>query len=128
MSLDYNLTECALLTEEIRKEKSELIGNTIMSTMIVGIGHLKTDADVLDFQIRLEAYAMTTGNDWQSEIRLVPMLKGLRTNVFPRWTDAKFAKHLGEIAMREARARVNHARKMAESRAKQAVPESPASA
>lgn len=116
MSLDFSFAKIANFkavcyeTDPNRPETNRITPVTetlIYGTMLTGIGELKTDADCIAYADRIAAYEKLYGTFLHSvpaaddsitprPITLADVRAhlGLRTNVFPRESDAKFTAKL----------------------------------
>lgn len=74
--------------------------------MAIGIGEI-TESNVEEFYARINLWEKVNGNYRYIDGKSVPFSRadvrrfiGLRTNVFPKMTDAKFARHIFDTHVR----------------------------
>jgi hypothetical protein len=91
MSLNYDLSRCAI-SDPWDDEHKVLTDALIWGTMLTGIGTLTLE-DLPEFMARLDV-AGFWGNGYGATIEDVLPYVGLRTNVFPKETRAKWLKRV----------------------------------
>ena len=121
MSLDYDLTrvdhESTWWKDQPTEERDAKITAIIHLTMIVGMGEI-TEGNAEEFFTRVSAYetlgSMLRDHDTERDVLVdapltladIRALIGLHTNVFPKTTDAKFQKFIGQVSMDRAKGRM----------------------
>ena len=96
MSLNFNLTNCALTSDEIRTYGESVI----FHTMFLGV-QLQTDNDAEKFFSRYVTWCRAAGVDRFLTLSVVRKFVGLHTNAV-ELSDAKFWKKVREMLERDA--------------------------
>lgn len=105
LTWDATATEWVKLPDDEKEALRQVLDALIMGTIVVGWGEL-TEEGADEWLARYVAIMSVygEGDEW---LRLVaeklPLFYGLRTNVFPKESAAKFAKRLGTAALVEAK-------------------------
>lgn len=107
---------------------AEAYALVVLGSQIIGMGEI-TEKTVERYWHRLLAYE-SLGSSWLMTadgepvpltLDMVRKYIGVRTNVFPMMTDAKFRSHLGGIAMDRVRDRIRWAERTAAKAAQEAA-------